>query len=47
MPAHDQFTAAMVTLTLSNFTAPGDGFLVAGNYSGAVVVTLGPAAVIP
>lgn len=38
---------ADITLTLSNFTAPGDGFLVAGNYSGAVVVTLGPAAVIP
>ena len=36
---------ADITLTLSNFTTPGDQFLVAGNYSGIVVVTLGPAAV--
>ena len=36
---------ADITLTLSNFTTPGDGFLVAGNYSGTVVITLGPAAV--
>lgn len=35
---------ADITLTLSNFTAPGDLILVAGNYSGTVVVTLGPAA---
>jgi hypothetical protein len=35
---------ADVTLTLSSFTAPGDLILVAGNYSGTVVVTLGPAA---
>lgn len=32
-----------ITLTLSSFTAPGDQILVAGNYSGNVVVTLGPA----
>lgn len=38
---------ADITLTLSNFTTPGDSFLVAGNYSGTVVVTLGPAAVAP
>lgn len=38
---------ADVTLTLSSFTTPGDGFLVAGNYSGTVVVTLGPQAVAP
>lgn len=35
---------ADITLTLSSFTAPGDPILVAGNYSGTVVVTLGPAA---
>ena len=35
---------ADITVTLSNFTTPGDQFLVAGNYSGTVVVTLGPAA---
>lgn len=34
-----------IALTLSNFSAPGDSFLVAGNYSGTVVITLGPAAV--
>jgi hypothetical protein len=38
---------ADLTLTLSNFTTPGDGFLVAGNYSGTVVITLGPQAVAP
>lgn len=37
---------ADITLTLSSFTAPGDLILVAGNYSGTVVVTLGPAAVV-
>lgn len=36
-----------ITLTLSNFTTPGDSFLVTGNYSGTVVITLGPAAVAP
>lgn len=36
---------ADILLTLSNFTAPGDPILVAGNYSGTVVVTLGPAAI--
>lgn len=36
---------ADISLTLSAFTAPGDLILVAGNYSGTVVVTLGPAAV--
>ncbi len=36
---------ADITLTLSAFTAPGDLILVAGNYSGTVVVTLGPAAI--
>lgn len=35
---------ADISLTLSSFTAPGDLILVAGNYSGTVVVTLGPAA---
>jgi hypothetical protein len=35
---------ADLPLTLSNFTAPGDFLLVAGNYSGTVVITLGPAA---
>ena len=33
---------ADIAVTLSNFTTPGD--LIAGNYSGNVVVTLGPAA---
>lgn len=37
---------ADITLTLSSFTAPGDLILVAGNYSGTVVVTLGPAAIV-
>jgi len=37
--------AADIFLTLSSFTAPGDQILVAGNYSGNVVVTLGPALV--
>jgi hypothetical protein len=36
---------ADITLVLSSFTAPGDLILVAGNYSGTVVVTLGPAAI--
>jgi len=36
---------ADITVTLTNFTTPGDLILVAGNYSGTVVVTLGPAAV--
>jgi hypothetical protein len=31
-----------LTLTLTNFTAPGDGILIAGSYSGLVTVTLGP-----
>lgn len=34
---------ADITLTLSDFTAPQDQLLVAGNYSGNVIVTLGPA----
>ena len=33
-----------IGLTLSGFTAPGDAILVAGSYSGTIVVTLGPAA---
>lgn len=37
---------ADISLTLSSFTAPGDLILVAGNYSGTVVVTLGPAAIL-
>lgn len=37
---------ADITLTLSAFTAPGDLILVAGNYSGNVIVTLGPAAIV-
>lgn len=36
---------ADIALNLSSFTAPGDLILVAGNYSGTVIVTLGPAAV--
>ncbi len=36
---------ADIAVTLSNFTTPGDLILVAGNYSGNVVVTLGPAAI--
>jgi hypothetical protein len=36
---------ADITVTLSGFTTPGDLILVAGNYSGNVVVTLGPAAI--
>ena len=35
---------ADLSVTLSSFTTPGDLILVAGNYSGNVVVTLGPAA---
>jgi hypothetical protein len=35
---------ADLSVTLSDFTVPSDLLLVAGNYSGAVVVTLGPAA---
>ena len=31
-----------LTLTLTNFTAPGDAILVAGAYSGLVTITLGP-----
>jgi hypothetical protein len=34
---------ADVTLTLSSFAVPSDQLLVAGNYSGQVVITLGPA----
>jgi hypothetical protein len=37
---------ADITLTLSNFTAPSDPILVAGNYSGTIVVTLGPSVVV-
>ena len=36
---------ADIGVTLSSFTVPGDLILVSGNYSGLVVVTLGPAAV--
>lgn len=36
---------ADIAVTLSSFTTPGDLILVAGNYSGNVVVTLGPAAI--
>lgn len=36
---------ADISVTLSSFTTPGDLILVAGNYSGNVVVTLGPAAI--
>lgn len=35
---------ADLSVTLSSFTVPSDLLLVAGNYQGAVVVTLGPAA---
>lgn len=37
---------ADITLTLSSFSTPGDLIMVAGNYSGNVIVTLGPAAVV-
>lgn len=33
---------ADLTLTLSNFSAPGNDFLVAGSYAGSVTITLGP-----
>lgn len=33
-----------LTLELSDFSAPSDALLVAGDYSGLIVVTLGPAA---
>ena len=32
-----------VTLTLASFSVPSDALLISGNYSGLVVVTLGPA----
>lgn len=35
---------ADLSVTLSGFTVPSDLLLIAGNYQGAVVVTLGPAA---
>lgn len=35
---------ANIGVQLSNFTAPGDAFLVAGDYTGSVIVTLGPTA---
>ncbi len=35
---------ADLTLTLNNFAVPSDLLLVAGGYSGAVTITLGPAA---
>ncbi|WP_157081019.1 hypothetical protein [Novosphingobium naphthalenivorans] len=34
---------ADIGVALSGFTAPGDAILVAGEYSGTVIVTLGPA----
>ena len=34
--------ATNLSLQLSQFAAPGDGFLVTGSYSGSVTVTLGP-----
>lgn len=36
---------ADLTVELSNFAVPSDLLLVAGNYSGVIVITLGPAAV--
>ena len=33
---------ADVSLVLSNFSVPSDSYLVAGNYAGSVVITLGP-----
>ena len=36
---------ADLLVTLSDFTVTGDAILVAGNYSGTIVVTLGPAAI--
>ena len=33
---------ADVNIVLSNFSVPGDSYLVAGNYAGSVVITLGP-----
>ena len=35
---------ADLTLALTNFTAPSNALLVAGGYSGTVVITLGPSA---
>jgi len=34
--------AASLSLQLSQFSAPGDGFLVTGAYAGSVTITLGP-----
>jgi hypothetical protein len=36
-----------IAVTLSNFTVPSDSILVAGNYSGLVIVTLGPTVTAP
>ncbi len=36
-----------IAVTLSNFTVPSDSLLVAGNYSGLVIVTLGPTVTAP
>lgn len=36
---------ADIGVTLSNFSVPGDLLLVAGNYSGTVIITLGPAVI--
>lgn len=35
---------ADLVVTVENFAVPADAFLVAGNYAGAVTITLGPAA---
>ncbi|MDE2560649.1 MAG: hypothetical protein KGL48_00245 [Sphingomonadales bacterium] len=37
---------ADIDVTLSDFTVPGDRILVAGQYAGTVVITLGPAAAV-
>ena len=36
-----------IAVTLSNFTVPSDSILVAGNYNGLVIVTLGPTVTAP
>ena len=41
-PQQNAPESANLTLTLTNFTAPGDGILVAGTYNGLVTITLGP-----
>ncbi|HEY3811687.1 MAG TPA: hypothetical protein VGL66_00555 [Caulobacteraceae bacterium] len=41
-PEQAQPNSTSLTLTLTNFSAPGDSILVAGGYNGLVTITLGP-----